>query len=669
MKMEKENYLRLALVLGDSGATSVRTNLLKMISLLLVDVYPNSMTIQEMNEKLKEKYGLTFDYKEIYAALSHRKNKDIYLTKINANVLNNSYLLSPEAKEKYSKKLDSKDIRYYIDKFKKATNSSYSIFKYEELIIRFLFEVFNTNTAYLNNLVKQSISTEIIDEYSFSQDDKILINQFLQWENDEKNEFIYKLVGCAYEYFILSTQWNENSKLIFKNKVFYLDANVIFRLYGLDEESRKITINSFIKKCQEAEITLAYTNWTQDEIERLIDSLIRQLKTKFNGKPPISIENMERYNADFGNIDFYTLYYNWCGIKGNHYKDYEKFKSDVKYDIAKLLQGFKKVSFSSYEGKENFDQNVNSLREFKRNANRKFTEDSLIVDINNFLYLESINEGEDDNFLGSNNYLISADHVLVRWNKERFPGTTPIIVLPSVWHTILLKYCSRSQDDLYSFSKFLSFNIGYSDNNINKDYLCSIFNNVLNYNLSAERKDEVLHRINVKLRNSEEEIIPVEDLVEETVQDLIDEEKEGWSRSHSEENKTLKDEIARIEASKQKIEYELEQTRKELNKHQEEEKRKEKEKIEREHEFELNKKVKKRKNKYLLLLIVVFFLTCIVFVAMLQQYKETDYGVFIASVFVAFIAWMGKEFYQKVLHGFDDEEIKKIIIREEETNI
>lgn len=47
------------------------------------------------------------------------------------------------------------------------------------------------------------------------------------------------------------------------------------------------------------------------------------------------------------------------------------------------------------------------------------------------------------------------------------PGAVPLVVKPSVWHSLLLKLNSRSDDDFKAFLSFL--NLRFSENNRNSD--------------------------------------------------------------------------------------------------------------------------------------------------------------------------------------------------------
>ena len=52
-------------------------------------------------------------------------------------------------------------------------------------------------------------------------------------------------------------------------------------------------------------------------------------------------------------------------------------------------------------------------------------------------------------------YLISADHKLIRWTDRNFSKENPIVVLPSVWYSMLLKLQGRAKNDIIAFSEFI----------------------------------------------------------------------------------------------------------------------------------------------------------------------------------------------------------------------
>jgi len=83
--LQVDNYLRLALLLGDNKASTFTKNLEKMITLILFEVEkksretnePSGLTVVEIIEHLEKSYHITFSDAEILAAIDGKHQKRI----------------------------------------------------------------------------------------------------------------------------------------------------------------------------------------------------------------------------------------------------------------------------------------------------------------------------------------------------------------------------------------------------------------------------------------------------------------------------------------------------------------------------------------------------------------------------------------------------------------
>lgn len=65
---------------------------------------------------------------------------------------------------------------------------------------------------------------------------------------------------------------------LFKGKRFYLDANIIFRMAGINNEERRTVTTAFVHHCQKAGIELYCTSATLDEVYRVITSQVEFIR-------------------------------------------------------------------------------------------------------------------------------------------------------------------------------------------------------------------------------------------------------------------------------------------------------------------------------------------------------------------------------------------------------
>lgn len=62
----------------------------------------------------------------------------------------------------------------------------------------------------------------------------------------------------------------------------------------------------------------------------------------------------------------------------------------------------------------------------------------------------------EENIFSTKTFLLSSDRGLFRWDSKYNSCSTPIVMLPSQWLSILLRYVSRTSDDYRSFVSFLN---------------------------------------------------------------------------------------------------------------------------------------------------------------------------------------------------------------------
>ena len=114
--------------------------------------------------------------------------------------------------------------------------------------------------------------------------------------------------------------------------------------------------------------------------------------------------------------------------------------------------------------------------------------------------------------------MISADHNLIKWSDDRYSNEIPIVILPSVWYSMMLKLCGRTGDDYKSYIQFMkirysevrsnnAFSVLYnisqiSDNRIIQD---KIIDNLVNNNkletMNLLEEDEISRSVNQAYEN------------------------------------------------------------------------------------------------------------------------------------------------------------------------
>lgn len=112
------------------------------------------------------------------------------------------------------------------------------------------------------------------------------------------------------------------------------------------------------------------------------------------------------------------------------------------------------VNYNVLDEKRSTDIEALALRieSFKDKPDRQQT------DAKNLLFIRDLREKYDsmnNKVMETIYFMISTDSKLMDFSMHHFKGETILCMLPSYWHTILLKYSARTDDDFKSFVSFL----------------------------------------------------------------------------------------------------------------------------------------------------------------------------------------------------------------------
>lgn len=537
--MQSNNFFRLAMALGASQASRFQTNLFKLIKLCLKDSYPNVITASELAETIKQNFSLTFSEDEI--AESIQKNHRLVIINQKEDSLYNEYQLTLE---EYQKEIAKDGCAVNIDGFisrfiemRKKAGENLDFDETKKTIYDFLYFTFNSDAQTVLELIDKNRVTDkteySLDE-SFTPEQARTINNFLNWKNHQKNEFVLNMISSCFDYCMLTVKKDTTSfSDVFNGKQFFLDTNIIFRLAGFNKKERQRSIESFIDKCKEAKIAFCYTNHTKNELETSIDYNVDVLNRILGGKSPISLKSIKALSSRYDNLSFYEEYCEWCKAPKNRAGDYEAFKDYLKRKIRKLIYPFKPVEAENFETTESkhFEQLTKSFHDYKQERYKNTYDGAIKVDVNNFLFLLKRNSaGNAMNFMDIKNYFISADHCLTEWAEKQRPGTVPVFVLPSVWYSILLKYQGRTNEDYDAFCQFLNIRIA-PERDFHFKEKETMLAYVIDLDEPREIREEVLYDIEKRLSSIGEK--PIENPIafaEESHQSIVSQ-KENEARN------------------------------------------------------------------------------------------------------------------------------------------
>lgn len=496
--MNSNNLFRMALVIDTSNSRFLE-NLVNVIVYVIKEEEDKGNLVHksDLPDIIKQSSTLEFTMDEINSSINSFK-KYFQILNDGTVVLTETGRGRIRAGEKTA--LD-RVIRNYISQNSVERNEDEII----SLVYKYIYNSLDTNIETLLNVIKgdeKSSSLQLMDKWK--NEDRKIINDFIDWENEEKDQLLYRTIAFAVDYCRLTVKKDErNFKTILNGKKFYLDANIIFRLMGINNIQRKRTTNRFVQKCKDVHISLLYTSITRREI---IESIryhvdnIRQMMQgyKGNGKSLYELSKKSNYEDDF--LKFYL---EWASKNGS-YGRYDDFEQYLKRLLHETLSGIKEENTNEVPVPEEYLESYMARKEgYIRQENAEF-------DIKNVLFIKK-NREQRKNTTGwnINEYFISADHKLIDWSQKNINSTNPIVVLPSVWYAIILKISGRTDEDEKAFSEFIKMryiqtspvdNIGYLINSVcNRagtgilqdllfDEICENNNRVNNIGLAEEKE-------------------------------------------------------------------------------------------------------------------------------------------------------------------------------------
>lgn len=451
--MTEQTLLRLAMVLQNQAPSTLNKYICKLAEAILLDS-SEGMSLFVLSNSLNTQFNLAFTEEEVKQAIAKKGQGRIIDS-------DGTYKLSPPTQKKLLLQTTiSEDLTKIVDVFVQVFSLERSSEEITTLLLKYFYYCFNSNVGNLLSLFENRVAT-VSDAFEASTEDITIINDFITWDNAKKDALVYSLIATCYEYCMLTIKKDKIlSSELFKGKRFYLDANIIFRMTGINNEERKTVTQGFIKHCRQAGIELYCTSTTLDEVFRVIAAQVEYIKGIAGQTMPVSCETLEAINPNTEINDFYRIYYNWCQEKSNKCGDYSSFSKYLLNLAQETLSQLKIKDSSAYKISSNatqFTQQVTSLKNYKNTKRtwRHTSTASAETDITNIMDTLAWRSGTGTSIWQTNDFIVSADQLLISWSDDAYSGV-PIVVLPSVWLSIILRFTGRTDDDYKSFCLFMT---------------------------------------------------------------------------------------------------------------------------------------------------------------------------------------------------------------------
>ena len=117
------------------------------------------------------------------------------------------YKLIPRKYSKLEENEKTLSLENVVDKFCYNSENHYEKEYVYDLLTKYLYEVFNKNKSAILSLLNNHYDENRFTERTlFSDEEKQIINQFLNWENVEKDTTVFNAVSYCVDYCMLTTK-------------------------------------------------------------------------------------------------------------------------------------------------------------------------------------------------------------------------------------------------------------------------------------------------------------------------------------------------------------------------------------------------------------------------------------------------------------------------------
>lgn len=482
--MTRKDLLRFAFLMSDNESYNFLTIVSKIAQVVL---YKENafLSCSELCNRIDEQFGIEIAENELkQAILSHNDNF------INSKKDNNTcYFLSNSAKNR----IDSNQLRdtyeNVIERFiiakkselNKFIDDDYSFGKIKKMLNDFFYFQINNNAINLLKILKNEFHEIADNDGELDNISKRVAIIFLEWDNPEKDMLVYNIINCSFEYCLLCLKdTNTPFKDMLNNKNFYLDTNVILSLIGINGPSRKKAALKFINRCKEFNVNIYYTNYTKNESLETLKRLVNSMDNSFN-EDSLFIQDM----------------YNEWLIKQSPTSGKKSFYKYLLSRINECLYDFKiDIIDQSFIKNNNvaINESVADLRAKKESVSGKVRLVNVVEhDVINYLYVVNKRPLNCSNVIDCKSLFITFDKILVSWGKTKSLGSPSPIVDANVVYGLILKFSSRTNDDLRSYNEFVGASISFLyDKNIGIEARKNIANAInKDFNLTQEQKKQV----------------------------------------------------------------------------------------------------------------------------------------------------------------------------------
>ena len=464
MDIQQQNIFRLSATIYANNNYEISTvQLHKRViedALLQID-NSDGVSLDYIADYIEREYQFCFSDEELKKVLHNEKFKDVFYVKpIVGGCL---YLLTPSRKTI----LLSRNTKVLGDYIREYLELSSLPMEKEVSIYRYLYDMFTTNVDGFRRMFAVKNAQELTVHHSPQAEDIDLINGFLNWDNHEKNNAIFNLASYALEFCMMTSKKGCSLKIdSLQSKTFYLDTNILYRALGINGEDRKSRALSLFRKLINTNSSIKISKVTLEEFQDSLNSYIKKLR-----KSETPAIQSKVYTEYVSYDDIWRFYHRWASKRQKPSIDI--FAATLESQLKSVLEDYsiEVDNLRPYSEEENKDLlNVMAAQIRGLSEDKQFN--AAYNDAENILWVEKSRIAGQCSIFSIKTFLLSSDWGLYYWDSRYHSKDAPVVIMPSQWLSLLLRYGSRSNDDFKSFVCFL--NIQTKDGVLNSEQINSI---------------------------------------------------------------------------------------------------------------------------------------------------------------------------------------------------
>lgn len=368
-----------------------------------------------------------------------------------------SICLKKEVFSDIEERIEKESLDAYIAKF---VGDKHYDNKYVDAIKSMLYHsvylnIMSFDTRNLSSLIPVNLTKK------YEKDEIGIFNEFLDINDKNKNNAIFRIFLGAVEYAILTSGKgvSEYVRHIFKEKTYYLDANIILRLLGIDGNERQIGLNTIFNLCNKQGVKFKISRFSYKEVTDQIDSKITLLNKS------VTTEGLAESIGDFignnktetgFNYGFITNYAK-VKIENKNVTDPTSYRFNLRLNLKKFQKKYNiDIEYNINIGEKETNSVAKLLMEEKRklNKNVRYTKSASNVDASNIIFIKKLRGNNNYNFQDIKYFHLTTDGLLnqiLQKDNELLAET----ILPS--QLFILHNGLMSDDDEIDYALFVSF--------------------------------------------------------------------------------------------------------------------------------------------------------------------------------------------------------------------